>query len=451
MKAYFASNNAQFVLPLATLPDPIQLTPTQVTYLLGENNIWSDTGDVYVTFGEEVKRALDGKQNEITASGILKGDGEGGVTAAVSGTDYQAPLTEPQTNYYGTCSTAAATQTKEVSITGITELATGLSIRVKFSNGQTYNGTPTLKVNSLTAKNIVRNGSTGAARYQWQAGEVLDLVYDGTSWVIVNNATATTTYYGLTRLNSATNSSSETEAATPKAVKDAYDLANGCQPKITANGVLQGDGDGNITAKTVDSEPVAGSDHLISSGAVQAAIPAGSDATPQMDGTGAAGSGTSWSRADHVHPTDTSRQAKITASGLLKGDGNGGVTAAVSGTDYADPASVATIGSDGLVTPSQLFSKIIPVSTSRDLVSTDLGAVLKATAEITLTIPTGLAEGAALEILNYSGGVVAIQAADSVTLNGTLALAISMSEQYKSVVLLHLGSNEWNAQGAIDV
>ena len=36
---------------------------------------------------------LSGKQDEITASGILKGDGQGGVSAAVAGTDYQAPLT----------------------------------------------------------------------------------------------------------------------------------------------------------------------------------------------------------------------------------------------------------------------------------------------------------------------------------------------------------------------
>lgn len=35
------------------------------------------------------------KQNKITASGILKGDGQGGVTAAVAGTDYlkTAPVT----------------------------------------------------------------------------------------------------------------------------------------------------------------------------------------------------------------------------------------------------------------------------------------------------------------------------------------------------------------------
>lgn len=32
------------------------------------------------------------KQNKITVSGILKGDGAGGVSAAVAGTDYQPPL-----------------------------------------------------------------------------------------------------------------------------------------------------------------------------------------------------------------------------------------------------------------------------------------------------------------------------------------------------------------------
>lgn len=60
-----------------------------------------------------------------------------------------------------------------------------------------------------------------------------------------------------------------------------------------------------------------------------------SDASPNMDGTASAGVASTYSRGDHVHPSDTSRQAKITASGLLKGDGSGGVTAAVAGTDYA--------------------------------------------------------------------------------------------------------------------
>lgn len=43
----------------------------------------------------ENKGTWDGKQNKITAAGILKGDGAGGVSAAVPGTDYltEAPVT----------------------------------------------------------------------------------------------------------------------------------------------------------------------------------------------------------------------------------------------------------------------------------------------------------------------------------------------------------------------
>lgn len=42
--------------------------------------------------------ALAGKQSSITASGILNGNGSGGVTAAVAGTDYQAALSQTQLN-----------------------------------------------------------------------------------------------------------------------------------------------------------------------------------------------------------------------------------------------------------------------------------------------------------------------------------------------------------------
>ena len=46
-------------------------------------------------FWGKIKSALSSKQNKITASGILKGDGEGGVSAAVAGKDYlkTAPVT----------------------------------------------------------------------------------------------------------------------------------------------------------------------------------------------------------------------------------------------------------------------------------------------------------------------------------------------------------------------
>ena len=61
-----------------------------------------------------------------------------------------------------------------------------------------------------------------------------------------------------------------------------------------------------------------------------------SSTVPKMDGTATVGTETSYARGDHIHPTDTTRQAKITASGILKGDGDGTVTSAVAGTDYAE-------------------------------------------------------------------------------------------------------------------
>lgn len=86
-------------------------------------------------------------------------------------------------------------------------------------------------------------------------------------------------------------------------------------------------------------------------------IPSASSATPQNLGTAAAGSSTDYSRADHVHnkPTaaDVGAQPTITASGILKGDGQGGVSAATPGTDYQAPL---TAGTD-YATPAQLADK----------------------------------------------------------------------------------------------
>ena len=50
--------------------------------------------------------------------------------------------------------------------------------------------------------------------------------------------------------------------------------------------------------------------------ALTANIPAASNSVPVMDGTAAPGTGTTWSRTDHIHPTDTSRYAAANPSGF---------------------------------------------------------------------------------------------------------------------------------------
>lgn len=103
------------------------------------------------------------------------------------------------------------------------------------------------------------------------------------------------------------------------------------QAKITASGILRGDGSGGVTAAE------AGTDY-----ATPDSLPEPSDTAPAMDGTAEAGTLATYARGDHRHPADTSRQEKITASGLLKGDGAGGVSAATKGTDYAGASETVT-------------------------------------------------------------------------------------------------------------
>ena len=72
--------------------------------------------------------AVGGKQSKITASGILKGDGAGGVSAAVKGTDYAAPSVGVTATLTAAGWNADA-KTQTVSVAGVTETANG-SLRI---------------------------------------------------------------------------------------------------------------------------------------------------------------------------------------------------------------------------------------------------------------------------------------------------------------------------------
>jgi hypothetical protein len=136
--------------------------------------------------------------------------------------------------FYGESSTAAGTQEKVATLEDSVgfSLSKGVKIRIKFSNAQSYNGQPTLNVNGTGAVGIMRNGTSVGVRYMWSSGEVLDFLYDGSNWVALDGGIATTTYYGPTKLSSSTSSTSEAMAATPKAVKAAYDLAASVVQKV---------------------------------------------------------------------------------------------------------------------------------------------------------------------------------------------------------------------------
>jgi hypothetical protein len=96
------------------------------------------------------------------------------------------------------------------------------------------------------------------------------------------------------------------------------------------------------------------------------AIPAASSATPAMDGTAAAGSSVSYSRADHVHPTDTSRQAAFGSQGqnsVYAGPATGGSGApAFRALASADIPNNAANTSGNAATATALASTPTPCS-----------------------------------------------------------------------------------------
>lgn len=127
---------------------------------------------------------------------------------------------------YCTCGSTAGASVKVATVSaGKFSLTVGASVDVKFTYSNTASA-PGLNVNDTGAKIIKMYGTTAPSAYMWQAGAVVRFIYDGTNWIMQNGTLATTTYYGVTKLNSSVNSTSTAEAATPSAVKQAYDLAN---------------------------------------------------------------------------------------------------------------------------------------------------------------------------------------------------------------------------------
>lgn len=114
-------------------------------------------------------------------------------------------------NASGVCTNESGTTAKTVSISGFS-LFTGVTVRVMFKNGNAM-PRPTLNVNSTGAKDIkvIRGGekylllssetsssinalkwgywrgASSSSLEMWQANTILDLMYDGTDWVIIGN------------------------------------------------------------------------------------------------------------------------------------------------------------------------------------------------------------------------------------------------------------------------
>ena len=184
---------------------------------------WSaTTTDTHYPSEKLVKDSLDGKADKVsgaTAGNFAGLDANGNLTDSgknesnlsvleatklttarnVDGVSFDGSA---NIHHFGSCSTAAATAAKTVTLDDSMSftLAKGASVFVKFTNANSV-ASPTLAVNGTTAKAIMRYGTTApstSAKTSWQAGSVVHLVYDGTYWQMVGWLNDDTTYSNAT-------------------------------------------------------------------------------------------------------------------------------------------------------------------------------------------------------------------------------------------------------------
>lgn len=159
--------------------------------------------------------------------------------------------------WYATCSTTNSTQTKvATTVTGDFKLETGAQAVILMSKNNTYAGKAKLNIDNTGAKDLVPYVGASLTRYFWKSNEAISVVYDGTQYVMIDSHTADTTCYGITKLSTAIDSTATDLAATPSAVKSAYDLAAGKQDALVSGTNIKTInnqsilGAGNITALT---------------------------------------------------------------------------------------------------------------------------------------------------------------------------------------------------------
>lgn len=151
----------------------------------------------------------------------------------------------------------ASMNVSQTAIESIGMISAPIISSLKTINGESIVGSGNITIEggeTLTEADILAMGFTK------NAGTITGVSANGTSVAtsgVANIPAASTSKYGVTKLSSATNSTSTTEAATPSAVKAAYDLANSKVSLldgdiIYANGLKDESGEVYITPSAVE-------------------------------------------------------------------------------------------------------------------------------------------------------------------------------------------------------
>ena len=199
---------------------------TNYTLPAGKYICYTDGTNYYINTSGKAPINITGKADG--NHDIPSGGSAGKVLKKSSATDYDVEWGDADARniWYATCSTATGTADKvATSATGDFVLAEGNMCVVNFTyyNNQTE---PYLSIDGCTKQRIKERSGTGQITTAlWRDGESITVVYDGTDFIVVEGGTASTSYYGVTKLSNSYSSTSQSLAATPQAVKYAYDLA----------------------------------------------------------------------------------------------------------------------------------------------------------------------------------------------------------------------------------
>ena len=195
----------------------IMPTPTAI-----ESTGWTWNANTDIILGKWVQTAAEGAQAEceiynppLTAKHVTTDT----VTARSASAEASIVSTNLSTEInqrkaaYGTCSTAASTQTKDVACSNF-EYVAGNSLTVYFSTANSYaSGTVNLNVNGKGAKAIIASNATTSTTNQflWGAGAYITFRYTGSAFMAINEPRV---WYGLSDTAAATAAKTDTTACT---------------------------------------------------------------------------------------------------------------------------------------------------------------------------------------------------------------------------------------------
>lgn len=112
---------------------------------------------------------------------------------------------------------------------------------------------PQLNIDGTGATYVVQYANYVPATYAWKPGQTVLFIFDGSYYVAMYTATATTGYYGVTRLYGGVDSTNTTLAATASAAKTAYDRNSWDSISLTNPLALAYGGTGATNAATARS------------------------------------------------------------------------------------------------------------------------------------------------------------------------------------------------------